>query len=132
VNRKRATSTLIGRFCAAAESATRQQFGEGPLRRYDADLVVPDRERAECALLKAITAVYVMGRPEAADLQARERTVVTDLVDLLREQPQHLDPMHRDLWREAPDDSARLRVVVDEVAGFTDAAAWRTHQLLGR
>ena len=125
---KRATSTLIGRFCTAAELATRQQFGQGPLTRYDAELVVPERERAECALLKAVAARYVMARPEAASLQERERQVVAELVSLLADRaPVALEPAYAEMWRAAGDDAARLRVVVDQVAGLTDAAAWAVH-----
>src|SRR5215211_1857783 len=38
---KQATSVLTGRFVAAAVRATRAKFGGEPLRRYDADLIVP-------------------------------------------------------------------------------------------
>ena len=125
---KDATSSLIGRFCQAAEEATRASYAGAVLTRYHADLVVPPRTRAECALLKAVTARYVMGRPEAAALQAREREVVAELVVLLVEQaPQSLQPAYAEAWRAAPDDAARLRVVVDQLAGLTDAAALRLH-----
>lgn len=46
---KDATSQLIGRFCLAAESATRAAYGTGRLTRYDAELVVPHEARLECA-----------------------------------------------------------------------------------
>lgn len=131
---KTATSTLIGRFCAAAERATREVHGPGPLRRYAAGsvgLVVPDRERRECALLKAVAAHYVMARPEAATRQADEREVVADLVALLAVRaPEALDPFHAQAWHEAGDDAARLRAVVDQVAALTDAAAWHLHRAL--
>ena len=125
---KDATSSLIGRFCQAAEEATRASYAGAVLTRYHADLVVPPRTRAECALLKGGTARYGMGRPEAAALQAREREVVAELVVLLVEQaPQSLQPAYVEAWRAAPDDAARLRVVVDQLAGLTDAAALRLH-----
>src|SRR6202012_2250169 len=47
---KNLTSELIGRFCVAAERATRGTYPGRPLSRYDADLVVPRRQRLECAL----------------------------------------------------------------------------------
>jgi dGTPase len=125
---KGATSTLIGRFCRAAEVATRDSFGDEDLSRYAADLVVPALERAECALLKAVTMRYVMGRPEAADIQAREREVVEELVALLADRaPAELEPFYRDQWHKARDDAAQLRVVVDQVAALTDAAALAVH-----
>ncbi len=47
-----------------------------------------------------------------------------DLVEwLCRRSPEYLDPVFAPLWKAAPDDAARLRVVVDQVASLTDAAA---------
>jgi dGTPase len=121
---KALTSGFIGRFCRAAVTATREQHGPGPVGRYDADLVVPASTRAECALLKAVAARYVMTRPGVVAAQEREREVVADLVRLLADRaPDSLDPARAQDWSAAPDDAARLRVVVDQVAGLTDAAA---------
>ena len=66
---KNLTSELVGRFCQAAQEATLAAgtgAGGRPLRRYDADLVVPRRQLLECALLKAVAAHYVMSREGAA------------------------------------------------------------------
>ena len=43
------------------------------------DLVVPRQQRLECALLKAITARYVMTRAGVITAQARERELLTEL-----------------------------------------------------
>ena len=113
---KAATSDLIGRFCVAAETATRQRYGDGPLVRYAADLVVPERERAECALLKAVAARYVMARDGVVSAQEREREVVADLVRLLADRPAALGPLAAEDFAAAGDDAGRLRAVVDQVA----------------
>ena len=129
---KELTSDTIGRFCRAAEDATRERYGDGPLSRYDADLVVPDRERAECALLKAVTARYVITRDGVEELKAAERRRLTELVEaLLDAGPHALDQAGREAWDRASDrDAARLRVVVDVVASLTDAAAVARHAAL--
>ena len=128
---KEATSSLIGRFCRAAEEDTRAAYGRAPLSRYDADLVVPALARAECAVLKAITAAYVMNRPGVAAIQDRERQVVAELVARLADlAPGPLEPLYAEAWQSAADDSERLRVVVDQVAGLTDAAAAALHRRL--
>ncbi len=128
---KALTSSTIGRFCRAAEQATRAAHGEGPLRRYAAGLVVPAREQAECALLKAVTARYVMGRPGVDEVQDAERRLLRELVQALHEAaPAALDRPAQQAWARADDDAARLRVVVDAVAGLTDAAAVARHAAL--
>jgi dGTPase len=129
---KAATSTLIGRFCDAAQAATRAAYGDGPLSGYAADLRLPRRARAECALLKAVTARWVMARPGVAAAQERERQVVAELVLRLAERaPDALEPAHAQAWRAAGDDPARLRAVVDQVASLTDAAAVALHSSTG-
>ncbi|HVE29845.1 MAG TPA: deoxyguanosinetriphosphate triphosphohydrolase [Mycobacteriales bacterium] len=128
---KRATSELTGRFVSAAVAATRERAGDGPLRRYAADLVVPRRVAAECALLKAVAGRYVMNRRDVTTVQSRQRELLTELVVLLTDRaPAALDPALRPDWLAAPDDAARLRVVVDQVAGLTDLSAPAWHARL--
>ncbi len=130
---KRATSELVGRLSAAAVNATRAEHGAGELGRYAASLVVPDQAAAECALLKALAAHYVMARPGAAERQAWQRSVLTELVVALRETaPRSLDRALVASWQSAGDDAARLRVVIDQVAQLTDTSAITWHRRLVR
>jgi dGTPase len=120
---KGVTSVLTGRLEAAAVAATRQAYGDR-LRRYAADLVVPRHTRAQCALLKGIALRYVMRRPGSDSRYERQRELLHGLVEALcARAPDALDPVFAPLWRQAPDDAARLRVVVDQVASLTDPAA---------
>src|SRR5450759_4030033 len=131
VGLKRLTSELIGRFCVAALAATRAAGGSGRLARYAADLVVPAQVRAECALLKAVTARYFMARTGAQAAQERERALVAELVALVGERaPEVLDPALRPAFLAARDDAARLRVAVDHIAGLTDTSARVLHARL--
>jgi dGTPase len=121
---KATTSVLTGRFVSTVVAATQEGFGPGPHRRYAADLVVPRRIRAQCALLKGIALRYVMRRPGAGPWYERQREILAELVAaLVRRAPDALDPVFAPLWRAAPDDAARLRVVIDQVASLTDPAA---------
>jgi len=125
---KNLTSELIGRFCGAAERATRAAAGSTAISRYAADLEVPRQQRMECALLKGVTAYYVMGREGALAAQARERAVLIDLaLALSSEAPGALDPMFRPEYVAAGSDAARLRVIVDQVASLTDTSALAWH-----
>jgi dGTPase len=126
---KRMTSVLTGRFVASAVTATTERYGCGPLRRYDADLVVPRTVRGQCALLKGMALRYVMRARAAEQWYEQQRTILTELVEVLcRRAPEHLDPVFAPLWKEAADDAARLRVVVDQVASLTDPAAVAWHR----
>jgi dGTPase len=124
------TSELIGRFCGSAEHATRQP-GQPPITRYAADLVVPRQQRLECALLKGVTAQYVMSRPGAAAAQARERELIFELAEaVLAGAPGTLDPMFAAAFDAAAAEDSRCRVVVDQIASLTDTSAISWHQRL--
>ncbi|MEV5429001.1 deoxyguanosinetriphosphate triphosphohydrolase [Streptomyces sp. NPDC052701] len=131
---KDATSQLIGRFCLAAETATREAYGGGRLTRYTAELVVPRPARLECAVLKAVADLYVMQRAEQERLRADQRVVVLELAEALTARAPHgLDPQFRALFDRAADDRARKRVIVDQIASLTDASARSLHaRLTGR
>jgi dGTPase len=128
---KNTTSRLIGRFSWAAEDATRERHGDRPLTRYAADLVVPEGVRHECAVLKGVTALYVMEREGAPAHYERQREVVHELAQLLLAgAPSTLEPVYRQWFLQAPDDAGRLRVVVDQLASLTDPGALALHRRL--
>ena len=136
---KNLTSELIGRFCEAAQDATLDGAGTAgagtaaPVTGYSADLVVPRQQRLECALLKGVTAHYVMSRSGVAALQARQRELITELAAaVLSGAPQSLEPALRPAYLEAGSDPARLRVVVDQIASLTDTSAIGWHGRLCR
>ncbi|WP_405679980.1 deoxyguanosinetriphosphate triphosphohydrolase [Streptomyces sp. NBC_00868] len=130
---KDATSQLIGRFCLAAEGATREAYGSGRLTRYGAELVVPREARNECAVLKAVADLYVMQRDEQERIRADQRIVLAELAEALSARaPEGLDPQFRAIFDAAADDKARKRAVVDQIACLTDAAARSLHARLTR
>ncbi|MEV4254590.1 deoxyguanosinetriphosphate triphosphohydrolase [Spirillospora sp. NPDC049652] len=126
---KNLTSSLIGRFCVAAEEATRAAYGDRPLTRYAADLIVPRAQRLECAVLKGITAHHVWISHETE--RARQRELITELADrMVAGAPGTLDPVFREAFDAASDDAGRLRAVVDQIASLTDTSAVARHRAL--
>ncbi len=123
------TSRLIGRFVQAVEVATRERHGDGDLTRYAADLVVPDATRAECAVLKAVAAHFVMHAQERVAVMAGQRDIVRSLAEAYQVDPAgRLDPDLVADWKAAGSDAEALRVVVDQVASLTDVRALVLHQ----
>ncbi|MGH3165422.1 MAG: deoxyguanosinetriphosphate triphosphohydrolase, partial [Trebonia sp.] len=149
---KNLTSELVGRFCQAAEQATLAQAatdvmengscgvgsagsagadGEPRLSRYAADLTVPRRQLLECALLKAVSAHYVIFAESSVAPKARERELITELASaILAGAPGTLDPVLRPSWDAGASDAERRRVVVDQVASLTDTSAIAWHDRL--
>ena len=127
---KNLTSDLIGRFCGAVQDAT-FAASDGPFVRYAADLVVPEQTRLEMAVLKGIAAHYVMRADDRVAAMVRQRELLAELVAVLADRaPDALERPFADDWHAAPDDSARLRVVIDQVASLTDASALAWHTAL--
>ena len=85
------TSRLIGRFVYAVEVATRARHGDGPLTRYAADLAIPDDVRAECVMLKAVAAHYVMQSDERQRVAGVQAEIIEGLLAHFGERPEQLD-----------------------------------------
>ncbi len=146
---KNLTSELIGRLCEAVMDATLGALDGPPpaaagwsgpppaagqrarATRYSMDLLVPRPQRLECALLKGVTAYYVMSRSGVAAAQARQRELIRELAAaVLAGAPQTLEPVLRPGYLAAGSDAARLRVVVDQIASLTDTSAIAWHARL--
>ncbi|GAA4666905.1 deoxyguanosinetriphosphate triphosphohydrolase [Frondihabitans cladoniiphilus] len=130
---KNLTSQLIGRFAASATHATRESYAGKSLIRFSASVVIPPDIIGEIAALKGIVAAFVMTQNTRQPIYVEQRELLTGLADALwASGPSELDPGFATDWSLAADDTARRRVVVDQVASLTDQSAMAWHDRLVR
>jgi len=128
---KDSTSQLIGRFVLAAEVETRRVHGDGPLSRYIANLEIPREQIVEVDFLKAIAGYYLINAAHSQDRYAKQQIIIAELVEMLTAcAPYELDSIFVKAWNEADDETARMRVIIDQVAALTDPGAYVLHARL--
>ncbi|MBC7517581.1 MAG: deoxyguanosinetriphosphate triphosphohydrolase [Microbacteriaceae bacterium] len=129
---KNLTSTLIGRFAAAATRATLASADSVTrLIRFGASVIVPRSVAAEIAVLKGIVAAFVMSKNTRQPLYVHQREVLLELAEVLWERgSDELDPGFAEDFVAALSESGRRRAIVDQVASLTDQSAFSWHERL--
>ena len=127
---KNFTSSAIGRF-ASSVSLSDSAHGHDLPYRYRHELAIPASTRGEIALLKGIVATAVMRHETRQPIYAHQREVLTQLLDALWSDPEgRLEPVFQMDFAAARSEHERRRVVIDQVALLTDAAALAWHERL--
>jgi dGTPase len=116
----------------AAEQSTRSKYGAGNLTRYGATLEVPRSARVEVAFLKSISGFFIINAESSQQNYAHQRTFLKALVAKIYESaPGALEPDFLAHWESASSEGEKLRVVIDQVASFTDLGAIKKGEALG-
>jgi dGTPase len=128
---KNLTSSAIGSFVSRTTGATFEDNKGSTFARYAADVVVPQEVAAEIAIFKGLVSYFLMSTDERKPYYEMQRTLLTELADvLLKSNGKHLDSFSAIAWAKASSMEEQYRVVVDQIACYTDEAADRMHQAL--
>jgi dGTPase len=116
------SSTLIGQYISALKLADVNP------RSAERLVAIDRRRRAQVAVLKELTWFYVINRPSLAVLQYGQRRIIAGLFeaykDAVERNPLRLfPPFEQQRLRAAGTEPARLRVIVDYIAGMTEEKA---------
>jgi dGTPase len=128
---KNLTSSVIGSFVSRTTEATFQANADSLFARYAGDVVVPIEVQAEIAIFKGLASYFLMSLDERVGYYEDQRTLLKELADvLLASNGEYLDGYSKEAWSKAKSDTGKHRVIVDQIAVLTDAAASKMHEAL--
>ena len=128
---KNLTSSVIGSFVSRTTEATFQANADSLFARYAGDVVVPIEVEAEIAIFKGLASYFLMSLDERVGYYEDQRTLLKELADvLLASNGEYLDGYSQEAWSRAKSDTEKHRVIVDQIAVLTDAAALKMHEAL--
>jgi len=116
------TVTDLITFFANDVSISGKGFG------YDSELLLPDRLRTFCELLKELIWFYVIDRPSFAAQQYGQARIIADLFRWIYEDNTRLLP--RDRQDELEEHRDLIRVVADHIASLTEPMALTLYRKL--
>jgi dGTPase len=122
---KNMTSNLIGYFAHQAEQSTKNHYFGETLKRYEAELVLEDKIRAQILILKSIANLFMLQRRGASEYYRKERDIIDLLYKYFTQDPSQLDRMFFDYFENANNENSQKRVIIDQIASLTDASAYR-------
>jgi dGTPase len=92
---------------------------------------VPAIVRAQISVLKGLVSAFLMSHDSRKPFYEWQRAILLELSEaLLASNGAELDQASREAWNSATSDSAKKRVVVDQVACLTDQSALTMHNRL--
>lgn len=128
-NKKQAIGEMVNYFITATCVSITHEAFENNLLKHNINL----RPEAQALLNYLITCIYthVIDSQEARTFEYGGQTVVLRLFEAFSSNPCNLlDNKNRQLFNQADDERAALRVISDYIANMTDEYAYRMHERL--
>jgi dGTPase len=122
---------VIGSFVSRTTAETFKANADSLFARYAADVIVPEEVEAEIAIFKGLASYFLMSLKDRVGYYDDQRALLSELADvLLATNGKHLDGYSLEAWNRAKTESQQHRVIVDQIAVLTDAAAVKMHEVL--
>jgi len=126
--RKRAVGGLVNAFIVSVQVAELDMFTH-PLLKFQAELKSP--AKAFLRKLQDLVSERVIQSPQVQTLEYRGQQLIVRLFEAIASDPARLlKENFRDLYGAVGDESAKLRVICDYIAGMTDEYATRMYERL--
>ncbi|MGR5133032.1 anti-phage deoxyguanosine triphosphatase [Vibrio alfacsensis] len=82
-------------------------------------------------VLKNFVSQYVIQVPQVQIVEYKGQQIIMDLFEALSAAPERLLPRHtQEVWRNASDERAQMRVIADYISSMTDGHAQKLHRQL--
>jgi len=128
---KNLTSSVIGSFVSRTTSETFKANADSLFARYAADVIVPEEVEAEIAIFKGLASYFLMSLKDRVGYYDDQRALLSELANvLLASNGKQLDGYSLEAWNKSKTDAQKHRVIVDQIAVLTDAAAEKMHEVL--
>lgn len=126
------TSKLIERFSLSSIKANCHKDNE---IFQNTGLIIPLKTKIEIAIMKGITATFIMSDKKRRPLYAYQHNIIKDLFYMLSKTgDKHLDTSFKENYQIAAFESKNqaLRVIIDQIASLTDISAIALHKKLSK
>ncbi len=128
---KNLTSSVIGSFVSRTTAETFKANADSLFARYAADVIVPEEVEAEIAIFKGLASYFLMSLQDRVRYYDDQRALLSELANvLLASNGKDLDGYSLEAWKKSKTDTQKHRVIVDQIAVLTDAAAEKLHEVL--
>lgn len=128
--RKRAIGAIVHAFIVSSKIILSNPISyHSPLLNFRVELCGSSRDALDA--LRNLIKEEVINAPEVQTLEYRGQQIVMQMFEAIASDPSRLlNSNFRNLWKKAPDEQKKMRVICDYISGMTDEYATRIYERL--
>ena len=128
--RKCAIGAMVNAFISSSKiTLSNVKPYHSKLLKFKVELCESSRNSLDA--LRDIVKEQVIQTPEVQTLEYRGQQIIMQMFEAIASDPSRLLNIHfKNLWKEAPDEQKKMRIVCDYISGMTDEYATRIYERL--